>query len=137
VDIPIAGGEINKGIHEFKHMLDMGCFDIVQPNCTMSEGISQIRKIAAIADANGALMNPHAWIPGTGLVQSAHLVASVPNFTHLEYPYDPPVIVPEVFQGITTTFLRPEADGCIPMPEGPGFGVELDEEKIRKYSILK
>jgi len=137
VEIPIAGGEINKGIHEFKHMMEKGCFEIVQPNCTMSEGMSQIRKIAAIAESYGRLCNPHAWIPGLGLAQSMHLAAAIPNFTHLEYPYDPPVITPDVFQGITTTFLKPDADGCIPMPQKPGLGVELDEEKIRKYSILK
>ena len=40
VDIPIAGGEINIGIPDFKLMLDKGCYDILQPNCTMSTGIS-------------------------------------------------------------------------------------------------
>jgi len=137
VDMPIAGGEINVGIHEFKWMMDRGCYDIIQPNCTMSEGISQIRKIAAIADAFGCICNPHAWIPGLGLMQSMHLVASIPNFTYLEYPYDPPALVPDVFQGITKQFYTVEKDGCIPLPDKPGFGVELDEEKIKKYSILK
>jgi len=135
VSIPIAGGEINKGIHEFKHMLDKGSYSIVQPNCTMSEGISQIRKIAALADAYGKLCNPHAWIPGLGVLQSMHLVASIPNFTWLEYPYDPPKITPEVFQGIVERYYLPEADGCIPMPDAPGFGIALDEEKIKKCRI--
>ena len=133
--IPIAGGEINKGIHEFKQMLDKGSYSILQPNCTMSEGMSQIRKIAAIADAYGKICNPHAWIPGLGVLQSMHLVASIPNFTWLEYPYDPPKITPEVFQGIVERYYMPEADGCIPMPDAPGFGIALDEEKIKKYRI--
>jgi len=135
VDIPIAGGEINRGIHEFKWMLDKGCYDIVQPNCTMSEGMSQIRKIAAIADAYGKICNPHAWIPGVGLVASMHLVAAIPNFTYLEYPYDPPVITPEIFQGILKEPVRVESDGCVKVPDGPGFGVELDEEKIKAYRL--
>ncbi|MDR1730732.1 MAG: mandelate racemase/muconate lactonizing enzyme family protein [Synergistaceae bacterium] len=135
VDIPIAGGEINKGIHEFKQMLDKGSYDILQPNCTMSEGMSQIRKIAAIADSFGKLCNPHAWIPGLGVLQTMHLVASLPNFTWLEYPYDPPKITPDVFQGIVTKYYSPEKDGCIPMPDAPGFGIELDEAKIAKYRI--
>lgn len=135
VDIPIAGGEINKGIHEFKHMMDKGSFDILQPNCTMSEGMSQIRKIAAIADSYGKICNPHAWIPGLGVLQSMHLVASIPNFTWLEYPYDPPKITPDVFQGIVGRYYFPEKDGCIPMPDAPGLGIELDEEKIKKYRI--
>lgn len=136
VDIPIAGGEINSGIHEFKIMMDKKCYSIIQPNCTMSAGISQIRKIAAIADSYGCLCNPHAWIPGLGVMQSAHLVASIPNFSHLEYPYDPPVLVPKVFQGIIKEYYEVEEDGYITLPNKPGFGFELDEAKIKKYSIL-
>lgn len=58
VDIPIARGEINIGIPDFKIMLDKKCYDIVQPNCTMSTGISYIRKIASLADTYGKLCNP-------------------------------------------------------------------------------
>ncbi|MDR2527884.1 MAG: mandelate racemase/muconate lactonizing enzyme family protein [Synergistaceae bacterium] len=135
VELPIAGGEINKGIHEFKQMLDKGSYDILQPNCTMSEGMSQIRKIAAIADAYGKLCNPHAWIPGLGVMQTMHVAASIPNFTWLEYPYDPPKITPDVFQGIVERYYVPEEDGCIPMPNAPGLGIGLDEEKIGRYRI--
>ena len=67
VDIPIAGGEINIGIPDFKIMLEKGCYEILQPNCTMSTGISYIRKIAALADSYGKTVNPHAYIPGTGV----------------------------------------------------------------------
>ena len=136
VDIPIAGGEINIGIHDFKLMMDKKCYDIYQPNCTMSEGMSQIRKIAAIADSYGYICNPHAWIPGLGVMQSMHLVASIPNFTYLEYPYDPPIIVPDTFQGVIKEYYEVEEDGYITLPDKPGYGFELDEEKIKKHSIL-
>jgi len=137
VDIPIAGGEINRGIYEFKTMLEKGCLDILQPNCTMAASISDIRKIAAIADSYGKLVNPHAWIPGLGVMQTAHLVASYPNFSYLEYPYDPPSLIPEAFQGILKENFRVEKDGYITLPDKPGFGYEFDEEKIKKYSIFK
>ena len=138
VDIPIAGGEINIGIPDFKLMLDKGCFDILQPNCTMSTGISYIRKIAALADSYGKIVNPHAYIPGMGVLQSMHLVASYTNFTWLEYPCDPPSLTPEVFQGVLKeNYLVDKIDGCIPMPLNPGFGVDVDEELVKKYSILE
>lgn len=138
VDIPIAGGEINIGIPDFKIMLDKGCYDILQPNCTMSTGISYIRKIAAIADSYGKTVNPHAYIPGMGVLQTMHLVASYPNFTWLEYPCDPPTLTPEAFQGVLKeNYLVDKTDGCIPMPQGPGFGIDIDEELVKKYSILK
>ena len=137
VDIPIAGGDIFVGIPDFNLMLEKGCFDILQPNCTMSTGISYIRKIAAIADTYGKIVNPHAYIPGAGVIQSMHLVASYTNFTWLEYPYDPPTLTPEVFQGVLKeNFLVDKTDGCIPMPQGPGFGFEIDEKRVKKYSVL-
>ncbi len=104
---------------------------------SFSTGISYIRKIAALADSYGKLVNPHAYIPGTGVLQSMHLVASYTNFTWLEYPCDPPTLTPQAFQGIVKENFLVEADGCIPMPQKPGFGIEIDEELVRRYSILK
>ena len=105
-------------------------------SCTMSTGISYIRKIAALADSYGKTVNPHAYIPGTGVLQSMHMVASIPNFTWLEYPYDPPTLTPGAFQGILSEPYFVEKDGCIPLPKKPGFGIEIDEELVKKYSIL-
>ena len=136
VDIPIAGGEINIGIPDFKIMCEKGSYDILQPNCTMSTGISYIRKIAAIAETYGKTVNPHAYIPGTGTLQSMHLVASYPNFSWLEFPCDPPALTPEAFQGIVKENWMVEEDGCIPLPQKPGFGFEIDEEKVKFYSVL-
>lgn len=136
VQIPIAGGEINVGIPDFKIMLEKGCYQILQPNCTMSTGITYIRKIAAMAEACGRIVNPHAYIPGTGVLQSMHMAATIPNFTWLEYPYDPPTLTPGAFQGILKETYFVEEDGCIPLPSKPGFGIEIDEEKVKRYSIL-
>lgn len=137
VAIPIAGGEINHGLHEFKQILQQKCFRIVQPNCTISEGITQIRKIAAMAEAEGIICNPHAWIPGIGLLQSLHLAASISNCDYLEYPYDPPALTPKSFQGILAQEYTVEKDGYMSVPQAPGFGYILDEEKINRYSLVK
>lgn len=137
VAIPIAGGEINHGLHEFKWLIQQKCFRIVQPNCTISEGITQIRKIAAMADAEGIICNPHAWIPGSGILQSLHLAASIYNCDYLEYPYDPPALTPKSFQGIMAQEYTVEEDGYLSLPQTPGFGYVLDEEKVNKYSLFK
>ena len=148
--VPLITGEIRRflrddGIikisrtikeNQNKIMLEKGCYEILQPNCTMSTGISYIRKIAALADSYGKTVNPHAYIPGTGVLQSMHMVASIPNFTWLEYPYDPPTLTPGAFQGILSEPYFVEKDGCIPLPKKPGFGIEIDEELVKKYSIL-
>ena len=47
-EIKIAGGEKNQGLHEFRWLIERGVYDIIQPDCAMSEGVSQLRKVAAI-----------------------------------------------------------------------------------------
>jgi L-alanine-DL-glutamate epimerase-like enolase superfamily enzyme len=135
VDIAIAGGELNRGLSEFWSLLLGDSYDIIQPNCTMSEGMSQIRKIAAMWEARGKLCNPHGWIPGVGLVATFHLASAIPNLSYVEYPYDPPSLAPNVFQGILKTPVLIEPDGYISLPQGPGFGVELDDDVIQKYEV--
>ena len=49
--LKIAGGEDNHGIHEFKELIDRGCFDILQPDALLSEGIFQLRKVGGMAEA--------------------------------------------------------------------------------------
>ena len=50
VDIPIAGGELNSGLHEYRQLIEQDCYDIVQADACFSEGISQLRKVAALAE---------------------------------------------------------------------------------------
>ena len=53
-------------------------------------------------------------------------------------PHDPPAITPDSFQGIVKEPLRiNKADGCLYCPDKPGFGVELDEDKVKAYTVLE
>ena len=79
----LAGGEDNHGLHEFRLLLQRRCYDILQPDALLSEGISQLRKVAAFAQAEGCLMVPHTWGNGMGLLANLHLAAAVPNCSHL------------------------------------------------------
>ena len=88
--LKIAGGEDNHGLHEFKLLIDRGCFDILQPDALLSEGIFQLRKVAAMAEAANLEVAPHTWGNGIGLLANLHLAASSPNCAWLEFPHDPP-----------------------------------------------
>ena len=66
--IRIAGGEDNHGLHEFKQLIDRGCFDILQPDALLSEGVFQLRKVAAMAEAANLEIAPHTWGNGMGLL---------------------------------------------------------------------
>jgi L-alanine-DL-glutamate epimerase-like enolase superfamily enzyme len=133
VDLPIAGGEVNVGIRELKMLLDMNCYDILQPDATFSEGIFQLRLLAGVIHVDGKRFIPHTWGNGLGLVANLHLAASIPNCTHLEYPYDPPSFAKSAYFGMFKTFPEVDKEGYVQVPQGPGLGVELDEKAIVRY----
>ncbi|MHA1785914.1 MAG: mandelate racemase/muconate lactonizing enzyme family protein [Candidatus Helarchaeota archaeon] len=127
VDIPIAGGENNYGIFEFKHLLEKKCYDIIQPDATRSGGISIVKKIGALAESFGIDCTPHVF--GTGLVQAANLqvIATLPNARYFEYGFYP-----------TFFLLMKEGDlevqdGEVIVPMGPGLGREFDEEGAKQF----
>ena len=138
-DMAIAGGEIMNGINDHQVLIERDCYDVVMPNCTLCGGFSQIRKIAALAERHGNKpCNIHGWVPGTGMAACLSLICSYPNATWLEYPHDPPALAPDSFQGIVREplLINPE-DGCLHALDRPGFGVELDEEKIAAYTVIQ
>jgi L-alanine-DL-glutamate epimerase-like enolase superfamily enzyme len=134
--ISIAGGECNHGLHEFKLLIERGCYDILQPDALLSEGVFQLRKVAALAEAAGLGVVPHTWGNGIGLLANLHLAAAIPNCSHLEFPHDPP-------SGWTSAArdqmlaepLGIDADGYVRVPDRPGFGFELDDERIQHHTV--
>ena len=134
VRILIAGGEINLGIHEFELFLEKGCYGILQPNCTMAEGMFQVRKIAAMAEAKNKLCVPHAWVQGPGFYANLHVAGAVSNCPFIEFPYDPPVITPENFHSVITEAPRVDSEGYVALPDKPGLGVEINWDVVKKYS---
>jgi len=132
-DILIAGGETNRGMHEFKLFLDRECYDILQPNCTMSEGMFQVRKIAAMAEVNHKLCIPHAWGPGPSFFANLQVAGSANNAPWIEFPYDPPAITPENLHMIIMDPPRIDSEGYVAIPDKPGLGIEINWNVIKRY----
>jgi L-alanine-DL-glutamate epimerase-like enolase superfamily enzyme len=95
-----------------------------------------MRKVAALAELAGLEVAPHTWGNGIGLMANLHLAAAIPNCPFLEFPHDPP-------SGWTAAardqmLLDPlviDAEGCVRIPDRPGFGLVLDEERIAHYTV--
>jgi D-galactarolactone cycloisomerase len=134
--LAIAGGECNKGLHEFRLLIANGCYDVLQPDAVISEGIFQLWKVAALAEAAHLQLVPHTWTNGIGLLANLHLAAAIPNCSWLEFPHDPG-------SGWTSDAgnqmlaERPwiDEDGCVRVPDRPGFGFLLDQERIDHYTV--
>jgi len=134
--LPIAGGEDNHGLHEFKLLIDRGCYDILQPDALLSEGVGQMRKVAALAEVAGLEVAPHTWGNGIGLLANLHLAAAISNCPFLEYPNDPPSgWTAAARDQMLAEPLGIDSDGCVHVPDRPGFGVVLDQERIARYTV--
>lgn len=135
VNLRIAGGELNPALHEFRTYLEKGCYDVYQPDATFAGGISGARKVAGMAEAAGFTFAPHTWSNGIGLMANLHLAAAVPNCPFIEFPYDPPSWILDVRDFLLAEPIRIDSDGYLSLPEKPGLGIDLDEEKLQRYEI--
>jgi len=138
VDILIAGGEVNKGLYELAHLVEWDIYDILQPDATGCEGLSQLKKIAALCEVKNKWFIPHHGMGGIGLYAHLHLCCSIPNSPYIEYIYDPPYRTIEDYLGMGGIVVNPpriDKEGYIHVPETPGLGVEIDEKAIQKYIV--
>jgi galactonate dehydratase len=131
VRIPLAAGERDRTIWEFVPYLQHGCLDILQPDCVHSGGISQLKKIAALAECYQVPLAPHCTASNLGIAASLHLVASIPLFLIHEFYPDNRGFNPN---GIGRVEWQLDADGYIALPPGPGLGVEVDEKLLEEQS---
>lgn len=132
VELPIAGGENNTGVHEFLHMLQNNVFDILQPESMVTQGITDLRKIGVLAEAYGKKIAPHHGGRGLGTIAHLHLVASWRHAPFLELLHDPPV--GDYRHGFSIFQDPPEVDanGEIKMPQGAGLGVTINPDLIQE-----
>lgn len=127
ISIPLACGERDRTIWGVLPYLHERCIDILQPDCCHTGGISQMKKIATLAEAYFVPIAPHCTATFLGIAASLHVVASIPLFLiHEFYPQNAGFNTP----GLTRMPFEVDQDGYIGLPPGPGLGVEVDEAKL-------
>lgn len=130
--VPVAGGEFNSDLHEFRDIITRGCLDIIQPDVTISTGILNGKKVAGLSEMYSLEFSPHTWTNGMGFAANLQLMASCPNCPCIEFPYEPPGWVPEARDFMLTEPFMIDPDGYIKVPDKPGLGVELDMDRIKE-----
>jgi L-alanine-DL-glutamate epimerase-like enolase superfamily enzyme len=134
--LALAGGECNHGLHEFRLLIENGCYDVLQPDAVISEGIFQLWKVAALAESAHLQLVPHTWTNGIGLLANLHLAAAIPNCGWLEFPHDPDSGW-TADAGNQMLAERPwiDGDGYVHVPDSPGFGFLLDDERVDYHTV--
>jgi L-alanine-DL-glutamate epimerase-like enolase superfamily enzyme len=126
--IPIAAGENAQTVSPFKEMFESRAVTYAQPSVIKVGGISEWRKVAALAEAYNVRVNPHSPYFGPGLLATAHLVASSPVADWVEYLY--------VTLKASVSKQAPRfGKGYFYLPPGPGLGLEMDMDVIREYCV--
>jgi len=133
VTTPIAVGERLYSRWDFKPFLASGAVDIIQPDLSHAGGLTECRKIAAMAECYDVAVAPHCPLGPLALGACLQLAACSPN-----------VIIQEMSLGIhynneghdllnfcTNPDVLTPVDGHLPIPEGPGLGIEIDEAAVR------
>src|SRR5215212_8957985 len=103
---------------------------MVQPDVIWSGGITACRRIAALAAAACLPCVPHVFSTAVSLVANLHFIASIPNSYLLEFDQNPNALRTELLKEP----IQPDGRGVVAVPEGPGLGVRLDEETLRRYA---
>ena len=131
LDIPIASGEMIYNHHQYKDLINWGKIDIIQPDIVKVPGFTEFQRIAAVASSFGKPMTAHNTQPTISTVAHLHACAAFANMPYAqEYNIEPISIRDE--RPILKEPLK-LIDGYFEVPNGPGLGIDLDEETIRKF----
>ena len=125
----MAGGEFLFGIEGFAPLCRERAVDIIMPDVKHCGGITELGKIATVAELDGVLVSPHNPSGPVSTMASAQVCARLSNFDILEYQWNEApwrgdlVDPPERFE-----------NGILQVPDGPGIGVTLNDALVREHA---
>lgn len=129
VDTPIIAGEKEYTRWQQRELIVYGQPDYLNPDTIKAGGLTEMKKIAAIAQAYGKPIICHNTRPTLGTAASLHFIASIPNCGPLMEFVDVDKFA--LLRGLMKNNVRFE-QGYLYVPQGVGLGMEVEEDKIRK-----
>lgn len=130
VRTPIATGERLVGIHAFRELLEKRACSVIQPDITHCGGLSEARRIAALADAYRVALAPHNPQGPVSTAASLELGFATPSYLICESVHSD---VPWRNEICTESFVV-EPEGRLVRPgTRPGLGIEIDEKEVAKH----
>ncbi|MBY5402979.1 mandelate racemase/muconate lactonizing enzyme family protein [Rhizobium leguminosarum] len=127
--VPLAAGERSATIFGERELIEKELVDVIQPDTGRAGGITQMKKIAAMAEAHHIQMAPHSGSLGPVAEYAAlHLLAAIPNALILERLDDD-------WEGRRQTIVPhpQQVDGLIAVPNGTGLGCDIDEAFVARF----
>jgi galactonate dehydratase len=127
VDIPMAAGERSYNIYQFKEILDLGVASYIRPDVSLAGGFTEVKKIAALAEAAFVGVFPHLMGSPVNIAAYVQLDAAIPNYFLMESH--------TMADRLNDILVEPpqREGGWIVVPDRPGIGVEVREEVFEKF----
>jgi L-alanine-DL-glutamate epimerase-like enolase superfamily enzyme len=131
--IRIGGAEAAATRFEVREWIERGGVSVVQPNIGRGGGLTEIRRIADMAELAGVEVVPHGWKTGITSATGRHFQAACPAAPLFEY------ISPKVFDSpLRRELVSPEPtleDGWMALPTEPGLGIVLNEDAVKRWRV--
>lgn len=138
LDMAVAGGENDFTRWGFRDVIARKAMDIVQPDVCAAGGISEMRKIAALASAFGVECVPHAWGSAIGLAATVQFLAALPDQPPALRPVPPMLEFEQTPNPLRDLLAREpivQNQGIVRVPDGPGLGIEVDREVLTRFKV--
>ncbi|MCE2492065.1 MAG: galactonate dehydratase [Alphaproteobacteria bacterium] len=124
--VPLATGERLITKHQFRDLLNSFAVDYIQPDIIHTGGITEMKKIAALAEAFYIPLIPHNPNGPVATAATIHLATSIPNFMLTEY-----IDLPERADVLVEPLVV--KNGQFALPTKPGLGIELNKKVFKNY----
>lgn len=131
VETPIAAGEQESTHWGFRHLIEKGKVDIVQPDLTRCGGLTTARRIAHMVEDYNIGLIPHAWSSDILTATTLQFLAYIKKAYFVEFN----VSTGEISRKLSRNPITMK-EGYVEIPERPGTGIEVDESVIQKYRVL-
>ncbi|GGZ83577.1 mandelate racemase/muconate lactonizing enzyme family protein [Algibacter mikhailovii] len=135
--IPISGGECEYTRFGFNQLIKNKSVDIIQPDICASGGLTEAKRIGALASANGIDIIPHTWGTAIGLHVGLHFISNIESVPGRMYQPEFLIEYDQTENALRDKLTFPSLtmeDGMLEVPKRPGLGIDIDEDVLRKYS---
>lgn len=130
--IPVAGGRLNQGWHEYKVLIDQGSLDMYRPDVTVC-GVSSSLQLMDACLRRDLYFAPHCGANSVAFLFNLHMFAACPRKFLFEFPFEPGKWHPGVRDVLLQEPLELSSQGQLQVPQSPGLGIKLNEKALQQY----
>lgn len=129
--VKIAHGEVLTRRQSFLPYFKERAMDIVQPDVAKVGGLSEMRRIAWMAQDYGIELIPHGWNTAVGVAADIHMVSTLPSDSFVEFNVGNPLV-----EEIVSPRFELDEHGCLPVSPAPGLGIDIDRDRLKHLDSI-